>query len=266
MQTSLHILSLVDELQHELLGGTIVNTEFYKKERTACFFVRKGNTLSALTFVYHPSGPGFFVVPASKLKIDTREKPWPIFDLHGGEVAGIDQLGLDRIFYLEVTRKDATFRVVYEAIGPNGNIWLLDDQWGKQAVLRNREFTKGEKYEPSAPPPDKLNPFEITVDVLGQRLTHSHSPSLTTWLERNILGFNRTLAKEICSRSDLTGSEFHSLDDAVIERLSTVIHQTAEKFREPAAGYLYTIVGAAEVYPFKLSFIDEPPEKFKTLS
>ena len=76
MQTALHILAITGEINQFLVGSTLSNTEFYKKERAAYFFAKKkGQSLMALGFVYHPAGAGCFVVPASKVKVDTREKP-----------------------------------------------------------------------------------------------------------------------------------------------------------------------------------------------
>jgi predicted ribosome quality control (RQC) complex YloA/Tae2 family protein len=266
VQTALHILSLVSELKTEAKGGTIVNTEFYRKERAAWFFIRKDGTHSALGFVYHPAGSGFYLVPASKLKLETREKPWPIFDLHGGEVIDIKQLGLDRIFYLTVRKNDTTQHVMFETIGPNGNIWLLDDRFGRQAVLRNRDYTQGERYE-SSPLAGRLNPLELTAPAMQELLhLHSHSANLALFVEKNLIGFNRTLAREAVKRAGLVDVSLADLDISRIESLANEIRDIAERFREPHAGYLYTIAGGAEVYPFKLSLVDEPPEKFKTLS
>ncbi|RKX23683.1 MAG: hypothetical protein DRP45_09935, partial [Candidatus Zixiibacteriota bacterium] len=103
MQTALHIVSLVAQLEQELLGGKVVSTEFYKKARAAYFHVRQAKTVRALGFVYHPGGSGCFCVPSSKVKVETREKPWPVFGLEGSVITSVRQKGLDRVFELNVS-------------------------------------------------------------------------------------------------------------------------------------------------------------------
>jgi len=153
MQTAFHILSLVNELQKEIVGGQIVSTEFYKKERAAYIFVKHHKSTNALGFLFHPTGFGTFMVPASKIKIETREKPWPFFDIVGATVTDVKQVGFDRIFELAVEKDKTKRRLIFEAIGPNGNIWLVDDDNKVQATLRKRDIETGDKYKP-LPLPD----------------------------------------------------------------------------------------------------------------
>jgi len=94
MQTALHILTLVEELNREASGARVVSTEFYKKERAAYLFLKAGKGRLAFGFVYHPHGTGVFLVPASKIKLETREKPRPFFSLEGSAFENAEQLGL----------------------------------------------------------------------------------------------------------------------------------------------------------------------------
>ena len=98
MQTSLHIMALVKQLRRELMGAKIVDTAFYKKERAVHLFAKNPKTRMALIFIYHPTGHGTFLVPASKIDVRTREKPWPVFNLDGAVISDVEQFAFDRIF------------------------------------------------------------------------------------------------------------------------------------------------------------------------
>lgn len=265
MQTALHIAALVAQLKAEITGGKLVSTEFYKKLRTAYFFVKKSRSRVALVFVYHPAGSGCFCVPASKVRIDTKEKPWPIFGLDGAEVVGVDQPDLDRIFELTVEHDNQTKRVVFEAMGPNGNLWLLDHQGGKLATLRNRKFTNGDAYKPP-PIGQRLSPLEITVEQIVDGLTADQDRSPLASLKSLVLGFNETMIREALSRAGLAAYELRELETARVEKLVGSIREIAARFLETRSGYQYLVRGVAEVYPFKLVSVDAQPEKFKTLS
>ncbi|MFZ5980866.1 MAG: NFACT family protein, partial [Candidatus Zixiibacteriota bacterium] len=265
----MHIRNLVVEFQKEMTGEMkIVSTEFYKKERTACFFMKaKGKSLQALVYSYHPSAYGFYLAPASKVKMATREKPWPVFGLDGAMVVGITQLGLDRIVRLEVEQGGKKGSVIFEALGANGNAWYVDAEGGLAATLRNRDFTFGRRYEPP-PPLTGLNPFEITVESFGRVVRETaKSTTLAFFIEKHVLGFNRTLALEAVQRAGLDFVETSAIDDiSAMDNLCTQIKQIARWFETGAAGYLYTVRRAHEAYPFKLKITEQEPEKFKTLS
>ena len=264
MQTALHILSLVNELKREVIGSTIVSTEFYKKERAAYVFVKTPSGRLSLGFLYHPHGSGVFLVPASKVHIETREKPWPIFGLDGAVITGVEQFGLDRIFAIDCGT-DSKQRIIVEAIGPNGNLWLLDSKGGRRATLRKKDYTEGDLYEPPQLP-EKLLPFEIAGDVLAKRLESATPPSLVTYLDKQMAGLNQTLAKEIVARADVDFVPPLDLDNSQWERLADVTRGLAERFRSPETGYLYRLPRGVEAYPFKLKCVDTDPEKYKSLS
>jgi len=77
-------------------------------------------------------------MPASKARIDTNEKPWPIFNLDGADITRVEQFGLDRIFQVFVYKEKQELSIVVEALGPNGNIWLFDGDGMKLATIRDR--------------------------------------------------------------------------------------------------------------------------------
>ena len=263
MQTAFHILSLVNELKKEIVGGQIVSTEFYKKERAAYIFVKHNKSTNALGFLFHPTGFGTFVVPASKIKVAKREKPWPFFDIVGGTVKDVRQVGFDRIFEIEVEKDTNRQRLIFEAIGPNGNIWLVDDKNKIQATLRKRDIETGDKYKPLSLP-DALNPLGITAEQLTLRLHQPDDAPLFQKLQRNIFGLSKTLAREIIKRSGIDDTEKSS--DKSVGALVDSIKEIIKLFDYADTGYLYQIKGGIEVYPFKLSSVEQQPEKFKTLS
>ncbi|MDF1546012.1 MAG: NFACT family protein [bacterium] len=265
MQTALHIRALVAQLQREIVGGKIVGTEFYKKERTAYFFVRKEKTKTALGFVFHPAGHGVFAVPPSKVKIDTREKPWPIFNLNEAMIVSVRQPHLDRIFLIDFERENKRISIAVEALGPNGNIWLLDKDLLVLGTLRKRSFTEGRAYE-LAPFPDRISPFDLTLQALEALRAENGNLSVRLLLEKRLVGFNRSLARETIHRAG--GPETFDDETGVQEnqKLLESIRSTAQLFDQQDIGYIYQISGGLEAYPFKLKSQDSEPEKVKSLS
>ncbi len=262
MQTALHILALVDELRREVTGGRVVSTEFYKKDRAAYIFVKGPNTRVALGFLYHPHGYGVFVIPASKVKIDTREKPWPIFALDGAAVTAVEQLVLDRLFTLTIGAGETEVKVVVEATGANGNLWLVDADGAVRGTLRKRDVNPGETYTPPEPF-GGLDPFELTADDLIALADESPESSPIMLLQKNIVGFNRTLAIEAVHRA---GIDREDRTPDSLGALARTVRDLANRFRSADSGYLHTVAGRPEVYPFKLASAGEPEEKFKSLS
>ena len=262
MQTSLHITALVTELKRDIVGGRIAGTEFYKKERAAYFFVKRDKSRLALGFIYHPAGSGVFLVPASKVKIETREKPWPIFDIEGSVIADIEQYPCDRIFRLAIEKDGVLSHMVCEALGPNGNIWLLDKDLAVSATLRKKKHVPGAKYE-SAPLPEKINPLTLSASVFTKAACEEPNLSPTVFLQKNVLGFNRSLAREALRRA---GAEARERWDVDPSELAQCVRDLAQRFTQPGTGYLHHIGETVEVYPFKLSLAAVPPQKYKTLS
>ncbi len=263
MQTAFHILSLVNELKKEIVGGEIVSTEFYKKERAAYIFVKHKKSTDAIGFLFHPTGFGTFVVPASKIKVETREKPWPFFEIVGATITGVKQIGFDRIFEIEVEKGTNRQRLIFESIGPNGNIWLVDSENKVKATLRKRDVETGDTYR-TLSLPDSLNPRELSTEQLKERLTPSEGEPPFQFLQKNVFGVNKTLAREIIKRAGIDDTE--ELSDNTIGVLVDSIKDTAKLFEYGDTGYLYLTKGGIEVYPFKLSSVEQQPEKFKTLS
>ncbi|UCD63234.1 MAG: NFACT family protein [Candidatus Zixiibacteriota bacterium] len=264
MQTALHILALTAQLKSEISGSKIVATEFYKKERAA-YVIFKAKQRLALGFVYHPVRWAAFLAPASKIKITTGEKPWPVFDIVGAAVTAVEQLGLDRIFSITLRKHNDVLRLVFEVLGPNGNIWLLDSENRKLGSLRKKQFSHGDLYRPS-PLAEKLSPLDLTAPRLAEFIASTGDLPVPIFIERNIVGCNRTIAAEISHRAGLREAATGGLDKAAREKLTGAIEQITKSFAESESGYLYEIKGGFEAYPFKLSSSDRAPRRFKTLS
>ncbi len=264
MQTSFHIYALVQELKKELIGAKIVSTEFYKKERSA-FIVCKNKSRLALSFIYHPTKSGIFLIPPSKINLKTREKPWPIFALDSAVITHIEQLGFDRIIQITITHNDKTKYLVFEALGPNGNLWLLNDKMEKELTLRKKEIGKKELYE-TTPLPDRLSPIDLSVESFLELCQKKENLALTFFLDRYMLGFNITLAIELQKRIGLDPLPVSQIDVAIATNIVNGIQGLIESFEQFDKGYLYQVKGMYEAYPFKLSSVDSQPEKFKSLS
>lgn len=267
MQTALHIYALVTELKDSLANGKLITSEFYRKEREAylLFKVKKGTV--ALGLAYHPTGFGAFVIPRSKISVKTREKPWPFFQpAYEAEIVSIEQLGLDRIIKIDLQSKSDNYSIIIEAIGPNGNLWLLDGDNKILATLRNKKYDTNSPYEPP-PALDRVNPFDIDPEQLAGIIKSSLKDSsieIGSFLNKYILGLNKILANEIAERTDLDYSmPINEMTEAETEHLAQNILSMAKLFEQYAPGYSYETPAVA---PFKIHHLSGEPKKYKTLS
>ncbi|MCX6826672.1 MAG: NFACT RNA binding domain-containing protein [candidate division Zixibacteria bacterium] len=266
MQTALHIYTLVRELNHEIIGSTIIGTEFYKKEREAYILFKTGVEILALGLIYHPVGFGAYLVPQSRIEIKTDEKPWPFFQpAKGSTVASIRQMGLDRIVRIELVNGATHLAIILEALGPNGNFWLLDNDDKILATLRHRKFEVSE-YSPP-PPPDKLNPFDLKPEDLQKVLKKEGSPLLSHILRKNVVGLDEYLAMEILQRADVQPDAIgENIDNSAMTKIVPTIRNVAAHFNDYNQGYLYAATGVNEVYPFKLGTLKGESGKYNSLS
>jgi len=263
MQTALHIYALVKELKDCLSGGRFISSEFYKKEREAylLFKVKKGTV--ALGLAYHPAGFGAFVIPRSKISVKTKEKPWPFFQpAYGAEIISVKQLGLDRIIKIDLIDRPDIYSIIVEAIGPNGNLWLLDDKAKISATLRNKKYDAETPYNAPALL-DRLNPFDFRAERLAELIKDSRV-EIGSFLHRNFLGLDKVLADEIADRADLDFMmPVNEMTDAEIDRLARSILSTAGLFERYTPGYSYDTPAVA---PFKIHHLSGEPKRYKTVS
>ncbi|MBN2227163.1 MAG: NFACT family protein [candidate division Zixibacteria bacterium] len=267
MQTALHIYALTAEMKNLLVGATFTSTEFYKKEREAYLFFKAGKGHQAFGFAYHPVGFGAFMIPRGKMRIETKEKPWPFFQPSlGGIVTEIRQYDLDRIVRIEIEKDKARFAIVLEALGPNGNIWLVGENDVILATLRNKKYDSGQSYEPP-PPIDKLNPLTITNDDILKISASESDVRLDAFLRKHVLGLDAALIDEIIERAELDEDmAMDGLDEIAIDRLTIAIRGIALQFANYDTAYVYRLHTGQVVYPCKLKSIDREPEKYKGLS
>ncbi|MCP4703716.1 MAG: fibronectin-binding domain-containing protein [candidate division Zixibacteria bacterium] len=262
MQTALHIYALVEELKETLISGKLVASEFYKKEREAYLFFKVKKGTVALGLAYHPTGFGAFVIPRSKISVKTREKPWPFFQpVLNSEVVSIEQLGLDRIIRINLQNNSDKHSIIVEAIGPNGNLWLLESDNKILATLRNKKYETDIEYTPPSPL-DRLNPIDFKSEQLIG-LIEENSLEIGSFLNKNFLGLNKILANEIAERADLDYSmSINEISETEIDRLTQSVLSTAKLFEQYAPAYSYETA----VAPFKIHHLSGEPNKFKTLS
>ncbi|SYZ74629.1 hypothetical protein TRIP_C90257 [Candidatus Zixiibacteriota bacterium] len=267
MQTALHIYSLVRELSDRLIGAVVSGTEFYKKERVAFIMFKTDDGTLALGLAYHPVGFGSFLIPRGKIEIKSDEKPWPFFQIvEKGKVISIRQFGLDRIFQIDIESENKKFGIIVEAIGPHGNIWLVDSENKILATLRNKKFDDSSVYLPP-PPLDRLNPLQMTLAQFEESLAAVGEISLEQFLKKNIQGMDDNLVEEIILKTGLrrespAGETHH----ATAEELHREFLQLASRFENYHHGYIYTRTGRILVYPFKLHSLGDDFTKAKSLS
>jgi predicted ribosome quality control (RQC) complex YloA/Tae2 family protein len=301
MQTSLHIYALTVELKDFLTGAKFIATEFYKKEREAYMLFKAEAGYFALGLAYHPVGFGGFFIPRSKIKIDTKEKPWPFFqEAVDSTVVSVSQYGLDRIFRLDLIKGGDKYAIVVEAIGPNGNIWLLDKDDKILATLRHKKYDANAVYTPPEPV-DRLNPFDCTPKSLkevvgrvpiptksGEKPDNKPSASsdgvahppkvlninegsgwesnLRYFIKKNILGLNDILVDEIIHAGGLDDDlPVNDLTDSHFTAICTAVHDIAARFDNYGSGYIYNLRPYA-AYPFKLKSVNAEAAKAKSLS
>ncbi len=267
MQTALHIFALVNELKDSLIGGRFVASEFYKKEREAYMLFKTAKGTVALGLAYHPTGFGAFVIPRSKISVKTKEKPWPFFQpALESDIISIEQINLDRIIKIDLTSKANNSSIIIEAIGPNGNLLLLDNNNKILATLRNKKYDSDIAYEPP-PALNRINPFDFSPQQLIDSIRETAEEKqieIGTFLKNNFLGLDKNLANEIAERADLDYTmPISEMTEAETIRLGDMILSTVQLFERYEPGYSYD---SPAVAPFKLHHLSGEPNKYKTLS
>lgn len=267
MQTALHIYSLTHELNDTIIGATFSAAEFYKKEREAFIYFTTGEGTFALGLAYHPVGYGVFLIPAGKVDTATKEKPWPFFQPSmGGKVVSVRQLGLDRIIKIEIDKDNTGLSIIAEAIGPNGNLWLLDSGDHILATLRHKKFAPSEKY--TAPSRhDRLNPFRMAESDLADIFKSADKQTIDYILRKSIIGLDEFLVGEILRLSGIERSiHVDSVTNSNLKKLNVSIKEIAGRFESYHQGYIYETAAGRAAYPFKLEILSPESKEAKTLS
>lgn len=262
MLSSLDITRILAESCHRLEGGTLSAVEYYRKERALQLYVKREKRY-CLTMSFHPRQNGFFILPAGHSRLETTEKPRPFAkELVDGTVAAIRQYPNDRIVEIEVASGNRRRYLVFEILGPNGNVWMLDDTKRLIASLRDKAFTPGEPYQP-APLPEKLDPFAVTVDDLRRLFENAPETNPARLLEKGIYGIGYDLARSLTGDSSAAGE---STTDEALSRIRDGLSAVAAAYRsENGPIYVYRLKGKSVFLPAKLTGID-PAGKFASLS
>ncbi|HSH00257.1 MAG TPA: NFACT family protein [candidate division Zixibacteria bacterium] len=266
MQTALHIAAITAEARRELNGAEFFDSAFYRKERAAWMFFKTDKKKFALGMLFHPQAHGCLVVPAGKVRVETGEKPFPFFQSHyGATISQIEQLDYDRVIRLTLSGA-ATGAIIIEALGPSGNLWLLDAAGGRRQVLRHRDFSDGEPYQlPGAGA--RLSPLELDTPALRNALTDSGKTFAADALSKTVSGFDDTLSREALSRADFSaGTETATLSLGDCQRLCDAVTALARLAQNPDNGYLYSSTRPPSAQPFKLKSVDAQPDKHPSVS
>ncbi|MFQ5498831.1 MAG: NFACT RNA binding domain-containing protein, partial [Candidatus Zixiibacteriota bacterium] len=116
---------------------------------------------------------------------------------------------------------------------------------------------------------DRLSPLLSdtgSLEPLQRTLIETGNLSITTFIEKQVAGFNRTMAREAIARADESRGHSANADMSPMNSLTGQIARMAEQFLASSAAYLYPTYTGIEVYPFKLTTEETTPEKYKNLS
>jgi len=233
MQTSLHIYSLVLELNDSIMGAVLKGTEFYKKQREAYLHFKTKKSTLALGLVYHPHAYGTFLIP--------------------------------RGIRINLTTDKGTYSIIIESIGPNGNFWLLESNNKIISTLRNKNYDAVKSYQPPALI-DKLNPFTVELRHLIEIFSKSEQ-TLENILRKNILGLDKFLVDEIIGRANIyPETSACEIDNDITAKILSSIKEIVFSFDDYRRGYSYTLASGNFAYPFRLHTLEVQPERWKSLS
>jgi predicted ribosome quality control (RQC) complex YloA/Tae2 family protein len=258
MLSSLGITRILAESSALLADTEITAIEYYRKERTVQLYV-KGERRNCLTMSFHPQRSGFYILPAGRSRIDTPEKYRPFArEAWGGNIVTVKQHPNDRIIEVEVTKADNKWYLIFEILGPNGNLWFVDVKRQYLASLRNKKFTLGGKYKLSSLPA-KLDPKTITMKELQRLFSENPDSNPVRLLEKNLYGFDYYLAGALITdtRFDVT-TDIEILHSQLL-KITSLYHSTDGSI------YAYHIKGKNYYYPLKITGY-EPLGRFKTIS
>ncbi len=228
--SSFDILAVVAELQHMI--GARVNKVFQPAGRE-------------LRVALHLPGRGredLVIEAGRRLHLTSYPKKAPLTPttfamtlrkyLRNARLESIEQLGFDRIVMLRFERGGERYTLVAELFS-RGNVVLTDSEGVILAVMSpgrysTRALVGRAKYEP---PPQRLNPFELTAEELREVLNAGGREVVKT-LAVN-LGLGGTYAEEVCLRAGVD-KRSREVSEEQAERLRRVLEELRESAgREP---------------------------------
>ncbi|MFH1699408.1 MAG: NFACT RNA binding domain-containing protein [Candidatus Zixiibacteriota bacterium] len=234
-------------------GGIISSVEFYRKERAVQIYIQASQKY-CVTLSYHPDQSGFYILPAGKSALNTSEKYRPFArDIWESKINSIRQIPNDRIVEFEVTKNKQLWYLIFEIIGPNGNLWFLDENKIPKETLRRRKIDTKIPYQ-TPPLPPKINPYSLNREKIERLLTDNPGIDPIRLLEKNIYGFDYLMA--------LTALKSGDSPDIILSRIVTML--TAYNNSDSPV-HAYRVKNKFQYYPFKISKY-EPEDKFPSLS
>lgn len=262
MLSSLDITRILAESSAHLEGGELSAVEYYRKERALQLYVKREKRF-CLTMSFHPQRNGLFILPAGRSRLETTEKPRPFArEMVGGTIAAIRQLPNDRIVEIEVSSAGDRGYFILEILGPNGNVWVLDNKKQIAASLRDKAFSPHQPYRPASLP-EKLDPFAVTPTDLKRLFDSAPDGNPARLVEKGVYGLDydlaRSLVGEAASAGELTDPDKLS---EILDRMAALVSAYRSE-RNPI--YVYRLKGKPVCVPIKLAGL-EPVGKFATLS
>ena len=262
MLSSLDITRILAESSAHLEGGTLAAIEYYRKERALQLYVKREKRF-CLTMSFHPQRNGFFILPAGRSRLETTEKPRPFArEMVEGTLDAIRQYPNDRMVEIEITYVNGRGYLIFEIIGPNGNVWVLDEKKRMTASLRDKAFTRGQPYQPASLP-DKLDPFAVDIADLRRLFGGDPDGNPARLLEKGLYGLNYELARSLVGDAATAGELTNADDLSRIHHGLAALASVYGSDKNPI--YVYRIKGRAVYFPVKLPTL-EPEGKFATLS
>ena len=229
--TSFDIYVIVSELQ-ELVGSIIdkiyqiTQNELLIKLRNITtkqkenIFIRNGELISLTKKDFKiPLKPSVFAMTLRKY-------------LQNGRIIEITQQEFDRIIKFKISTKEGDFGL-YAELFSTGNIVLVDPN-GKiilPFIRQTWEHRSIKGREPYIPPPQQINPFNLTKERFMELVKTSNSDIVRTLaVTVNLSG---RIAEEICVRANIDKNiKIIDLSDEVITKLYDTLTEFLEPFKE----------------------------------
>ncbi len=215
---ALTMRAVIFELADKIIDGRI--SKIYQPSRhEVLLHIRKSRESYKLRLSSHPQQGGVYITE------DVSENPQdpPMFcmllrkHVEGGRIISISQIGLERIFILEILTRDETGtekkrRLIAEIMGKHSNLILVQEEENvivdsikrvPEQVSRRRQVLPGISYQ-WPPPQNRDHPFDASQETILENL---RSRPLNEKASRSLLvsyeGLGPLSAKEIITRAGI---------------------------------------------------------------
>ncbi len=241
------VKNIIKELNTAILNGKVDKIYQPEKDEIIINVYNKGKTYKLLISA-NSSNPRIHLTSHSK---DNPSSP-PMFcmllrkHLSGGVVLNVEQYGLDRIIFIDISSLDelgnmTTKRLVVEIMGKYSNIILIDKESSKiidsikrvtSEMSRIREVLPGTIY--SLPQQgDKIDPLLINktefYDLLEKQ---NNNIKIHKFFYTSFMGMSPLISKEICYLSDIDMDRpIGSISNEDIERLYNTFIAIVDKVK-----------------------------------